>query len=230
MSLDLAVKYADVIHSVVLQASQIPRFFRILYYLRNLPCLLFFVCMRDTFTSEERKLKDPTRLYAPGRMFHIVERKFCRCGRFPPEVRTAIPVEGRFEHIVLSCNAIFDHGIIWTEREAQKALELMEQREETTTPPSHQSMERTQFLAKERSDAVEIATRLNAEQQMRLSEEESTRDIISGASSCSDSSSSSGRSDWDEMVEKLLINTDESDDLTCVQNIDISCCNNWDYS
>lgn len=44
----------------------------------SLPCLLFFVCMRDTFTSEERKLKDPTRLYVPGRMFHIVERKFCR--------------------------------------------------------------------------------------------------------------------------------------------------------
>lgn len=47
-----------------------------------------------------------------------------RCGRFPPEVRTAIPVEGRFEHIVLSCNTTSDHGIIWIEREAQKALEV----------------------------------------------------------------------------------------------------------
>lgn len=54
----------------------------------------------------------------------VVVHYLCRCGRFPPEVRTAIPVEGRFEHIVLSCNAIFDHGIIWTEREAQKALEV----------------------------------------------------------------------------------------------------------
>ena len=34
--------------------------------------------MRDTFTSEEKKLKDPKRLYAPGRMYHIVERKPCR--------------------------------------------------------------------------------------------------------------------------------------------------------
>lgn len=100
----------------------------------------------------------------------------------------------------------------------------MEQREEATTPPSHQSMERTQLLAREHSDAVEIATRLNLEQQTRTSEEESAHNIISGTSSCSDSSSSGG-SDWDEMVEKLLINTDESDDLTCVQNIDISCCN-----
>lgn len=47
-----------------------------------------------------------------------------RCGRFPPEVRTAIPVDGRFEHIVLSCNATSDHGIIWIEREAEKALQV----------------------------------------------------------------------------------------------------------
>ena len=39
-------------------------------------------------------------------------------------MRTAIPVEGRFEHIVLSCNAISDHRIVWIEREAQKALEV----------------------------------------------------------------------------------------------------------
>lgn len=49
-----------------------------MYSLDSLPCLLCFVCMRDTFTSEEKKLKDPRRLYAPGRMFHIVDRKFCR--------------------------------------------------------------------------------------------------------------------------------------------------------
>lgn len=49
---------------------------------------------------------------------------YCRCGRFPPEVRTAIPVEERFEHIVLSCNAGSDHEIIWIVREAEKALEV----------------------------------------------------------------------------------------------------------
>jgi len=42
-------------------------------------------------------------------------------------VRTAIPVEGRFEHIVLSCNATSDHGIIWIAREATKALDVSEQ-------------------------------------------------------------------------------------------------------
>lgn len=35
-----------------------------------------------------------------------------------------MPVDGRFEHIVLSCNATSDHAIIWIEREAQKALEV----------------------------------------------------------------------------------------------------------
>lgn len=44
----------------------------------SLPCLLFLVCLRDTFIPEGRKLRDQRRLYAPGRMYHIVERKFCR--------------------------------------------------------------------------------------------------------------------------------------------------------
>lgn len=47
-----------------------------------------------------------------------------RCGRFPPIVKTAVPVDGRFEHIVLSCNATSDHAIIWIEREAERALEV----------------------------------------------------------------------------------------------------------
>lgn len=51
---------------------------RVLSLLYSLPCLLFLVCLRDTFIPEGRKLRDPRRLYAPGRMYHIVERKFCR--------------------------------------------------------------------------------------------------------------------------------------------------------
>jgi hypothetical protein len=39
-------------------------------------------------------------------------------------VRTAVPVDGRFEHIVLSCNATSDHAIIWIEKEAQRALNV----------------------------------------------------------------------------------------------------------
>ncbi|KAK9120980.1 hypothetical protein Syun_018597 [Stephania yunnanensis] len=44
-------------------------------------------------------------------------------GRCPPVVRTPVPVDGRFERIVLSCNATSDHAIIWIEREAQRALD-----------------------------------------------------------------------------------------------------------
>ncbi|GJT96091.1 valine--tRNA ligase, chloroplastic/mitochondrial 2 isoform X1 [Tanacetum coccineum] len=128
MSLNLAVKYADVIHSVVLQDDFLPRtatpledIFKSIFCL---PCLIFLVCLRDTFVPEGRKLRDPRRLYAPGRIYHIVERKFCRCGRYPPEVRTAIPVDGRFEHIVLSSHATADHAIMWIHAEAEKALNV----------------------------------------------------------------------------------------------------------
>ncbi|XP_059304790.1 uncharacterized protein LOC132056548 isoform X2 [Lycium ferocissimum] len=128
MSLNLAVRYADVINSIVLQDDFLPRtatpledIFKSLFCL---PCLLCLRCMRDTCISEEKMLKDPRRLYAPGRLYHIVERKPFRCGRFPPVVKTAVPVDGRFEHIVLSCNATSDHAIIWIEREARRALEV----------------------------------------------------------------------------------------------------------
>ncbi|MBA0835364.1 hypothetical protein Goarm_007645, partial [Gossypium armourianum] len=60
MSLNLAVRYADVINSVVLQAS---------YF--SPPSMLGL----DTCIPEEKMLKDPRRLYAPGRLYHIVERK-----------------------------------------------------------------------------------------------------------------------------------------------------------
>ncbi|XP_065618594.1 uncharacterized protein LOC112019571 isoform X2 [Quercus suber] len=128
ISLNLAVRYADVINSVVLQDDFLPRtatpledIFKSLFCL---PCLLCLRCMRDTCIPEEKMLKDPRRLYAPGRLYHIVERKPCRMGRYPPVVRTAVPVDGRFEHIVLSCNATSDHAIIWIEREAQRALDV----------------------------------------------------------------------------------------------------------
>lgn len=128
--------------------------------LDSLPCLLFVICMRDTFIPEDKKLKDPRRLYAPGRMYHIVDRKFCRCGRYPPEVRTAIPVDGRFEHIVLSCNATSDHAIIWIQREAEKALQILKENESITIPPKLQRFDRLQSIEKEHKVALERAVSL----------------------------------------------------------------------
>ncbi|XAR73549.1 Triacylglycerol lipase [Bertholletia excelsa] len=219
MSLNLAVKYADVIHSVILQDDFLPRtstpledIFKSIFCL---PCLLFAVCLRDTFIAEGRKLRDPRRLYAPGRMYHIVERKFCRCGRCPPEVRTAIPVEGRFEHIVLSCNATSDHAIIWIEREAEKALERMKENtgETVTTPPEVQKLERLQTIQKEHKDALERAVSLNIPHAVTASEEEPSKneDETLGEEGAelseevrTKTSSIGGKTNWDTIIEKLM--------------------------
>ncbi|PON55567.1 Mono-/di-acylglycerol lipase [Parasponia andersonii] len=215
MSLNLAVKYADVVVSIVLQDDFLPRtatpledIFKSIFCL---PCLLFLVCLRDTFIPEGRKLRDPRRLYAPGRMYHIVERKFCRCGRSPPEVRTAIPVDGRFEHIVLSCNATSDHGIIWIEREAQKALERMKAScsDTVTTAPKVQKLERLQSFEKEHKDALERAVSLNVPHAMTADEEPYDDQNIEASHSQNEdtpvtaSKSSQGRTNWDEVIEKL---------------------------
>lgn len=218
MSLNLAVKYADVINSVILQDDFLPRtatpledIFKSIFCL---PCLLFLVCLRDTFIPEGRKLRDQRRLYAPGRMYHIVERKFCRCGRFPPEIRTAIPVDGRFEHIVLSCHATSDHGIIWIEKEARKALELMKETggSTTTTAPTVQRIVRKHTLDKEHKDALERAVSLNVPHAVNSMEEEASRQEDETQepppSKSGDSSTktkpASARTSWDEVVEKLF--------------------------
>ncbi|XP_068659956.1 uncharacterized protein [Aristolochia californica] len=212
MSLNLAVKYADVINSIILQDDFLPRtttpledIFKSIFCL---PCLLFLICLRDTFMPEDRKLRDPRRLYAPGRMYHIVERKFCRFGRFPPEVRTAIPVDGRFEHIVLSCNATSDHGIIWIERESKKALEVMKENKTVTEPPTQQRFERKRTPEKEHKDALERAVSLNVPHAVSPTEgpTEDTDVVIE-----SDTDEvpplelkSSGSTNWDILVEKLF--------------------------
>ncbi|KAL4368314.1 hypothetical protein GQ457_05G005500 [Hibiscus cannabinus] len=218
MSLNLAVKYADVIHSIVLQDDFLPRtatpledIFKSIFCL---PCLIFLVCLRDTFIPEGRKLKDPRRLYAPGRMYHIVERKFCRCGRFPPQVRTAIPVDGRFEHIVLSCNATSDHGIIWIENEAEKALEIMrENKPETiTVAPKVQKLERSQTIEKEHKDALQKAVSLNIPHAISAADEttpnKETKTEAAGSgngdSPKPETESSTRGTNWDELVEKLF--------------------------
>lgn len=231
MSLNLAVKYADLINSIVLQDDFLPRtptpledIFKSIFCL---PCLLFAVCLRDTFIPEGRKLRDPRRLYAPGRIYHIVERKFCRCGRFPPAVRTAIPVDGRFEHIVLSCNATADHGIIWIERESEKALLKMKEisHETMTTAPKVQKLDRMQTLEKEHKDALDRAVSLNIPHAVSTSSEaESPEDEEESSSGGSQDTSktipksSTGRTDWDQVVQKLF-KKNESGELVLNKNV-----------
>ncbi|GLT35941.1 hypothetical protein SLA2020_103510 [Shorea laevis] len=225
MSLNLAVRYADVINSVVLQDDFLPRtatpledIFKSLFCL---PCLLCLRCMRDTCISEEKMLRDPRRLYAPGRLYHIVERQLFRCGRYPPVVRTAVPVDGRFEHIVLSCNATSDHAIIWIEREASKALDLMMEKDKIMEIPAKQRMERQETLAKEHSEeyqaALKRAVTLDVPHAYAPSPYGTFDEPPEGERSCESSGEPSlqpsmvttGRESWDVLIERLF-DKDES--------------------
>lgn len=160
-SLNLAVRYADIINSVVLQDDFLPRTTTALEDVFKsvlcLPCLLCLMCLKDTCILEDQMLRDPRRLYAPGRLYHIVERKPMRLGRFPPVVRTAVPVDGRFEHIVISCNAMSDHAVIWIERESQRALDVMLERDKSMDIPVSQRMERQVSVVREHDEEYKAA-------------------------------------------------------------------------
>ncbi|KAL2334725.1 hypothetical protein Fmac_015938 [Flemingia macrophylla] len=210
MSLNLAVRYADVINSVVLQDDFLPRtatpledIFKSLFCL---PCLLCLRCMRDTCVPEEKMLKDPRRLYAPGRLYHIVERKPFRMGRFPPVVRTAVPVDGRFEHIVLSCNATSDHAIIWIEKEAQRALDLMLEKDEPMGIPAKQKMERQETLTRhnvEYKAALQRAKTLDVPHAYTPPSEYGTFDEEGETRSQGESSQKSSVDEsWDSVIER----------------------------
>ncbi|MBA0829510.1 hypothetical protein Goarm_014115 [Gossypium armourianum] len=232
MSLNLAVRYADVINSVVLQASC---FFSFLFDIIDdflprtatpledifksvfcLPCLLCMRCMRDTCIPEEKMLRDPRRLYAPGRLYHIVERKPFRLGRFPPVVRTAVPVDGRFEHIVLSCNATSDHAIIWIEREARRAMDLMLEKDRIMEIPAKQRMERQETLAREHSEehkaALQRAVTLSVPHAYLPSrygtfdehEDGDNSHKSTGESSVGSSGKSKTKVSWNELIERLF--------------------------
>ncbi|XP_023006579.1 uncharacterized protein LOC111499263 [Cucurbita maxima] len=218
MSLNLAVRYADVINSVVLQDDFLPRTTTALEdvfkSLVCLPCLLCVMCLKDTCTMEEKMLKDPRRLYAPGRLYHIVERKPFRIGRFPPEVKTAVPVDKRFEHLVLSCNATSDHAIIWIERESQKALDIMMENDKALEIPVQQRMQRQASVerghgeeykaALERAAALEIPDEnipISYGTFTEMEEGENSRQSIEDASVAS---STKRRDRWDKFIKRFF--------------------------
>ncbi|XP_047336413.1 uncharacterized protein LOC124939988 [Impatiens glandulifera] len=165
ISLNLAVRYADVINSVVLQDDFLPRTTMALEDVFKsflcLPCLLCLMCLKDTCTcssfEEEKMLKDPRRLYAPGRLYHIIVRKPFGIGKIEPIVRTAVAVDGRFEHLVLSCNLTSDHAIIWIERESQRAFDVMVEKEGGMEIPAVQRMERQASIVREHGEEYQAA-------------------------------------------------------------------------
>ncbi|PUZ72051.1 hypothetical protein GQ55_2G362100 [Panicum hallii var. hallii] len=214
MSLNLAVRYADIINAVILQDDFLPRtdipledIFKSLFCL---PCLLCGRCLIDTCIPESVMLRDPRRLYAPGRLYHIVERKPFSCGRIPPVVRTAVPVDGRFEHIVLSCNATSDHAIIWIEREAQRALDLLLENEKTMEAPEVQRMgheitvtrahDEEQQAALRRAVALGVAD-VNVPSTYGTFDENHTSEADEASPPLSDSGR---RRAWDEWISRIF--------------------------
>lgn len=164
-------------------------------------------------------LKDPRRLYAPGRLYHIIVRKPFRIGKIPPIVKTAVPVDGRFEHIVLSCNLTSDHAIIWIERESQHALDLMMEKERIMEIPPQQKMERQASLAREHSKeykaALQKAIALDVPHAYSPSSYGTFHDTEEGDHSgrlhreSPLTSPKSRKETWDELVDRLF-DTDES--------------------
>ncbi|KAA8516043.1 hypothetical protein F0562_019222 [Nyssa sinensis] len=223
ISLNLAVRYADIINSVVLQDDFLPRTTMALEHVFKslfcLPCLLCLMCLKDTCTLEEKMLQDPRRLYAPGRLYHIIVRRPFRVGKIPAVVRTAVPVDGRFEHLVLSCNMTSDHSIVWIERESQRALDLMVEKDQAMEIPARQRMERQESLAREHSEeyraalqravALDVPHAFSPPSYGTFSETEEWEDSGGIRRDFSILSSKRRRDSWDEFRERLF-DTDES--------------------
>ncbi|KAF5790371.1 putative Sec1-like, domain 2, Sec1-like superfamily protein [Helianthus annuus] len=59
-------------------------------------------------------------------------------------IRRVVPLDGRFEHVVLFCTSTPDHAIIWIDREVKRALDLYSRRDEN--PTSFKSQCLTQYI------------------------------------------------------------------------------------
>ncbi|KAH7295296.1 hypothetical protein KP509_27G041700 [Ceratopteris richardii] len=82
--------------------------------------------------------------------------------RMPPFVRRAVPVKGRFEHVILSFNATKDHSLIWIEKESEKALEILrEETDDVMEIPKTQKMSRRQTMKQQHKAALEKAQTLH---------------------------------------------------------------------
>eukprot|EP00850_Spirogloea_muscicola_P004466 SM000019S05010 [mRNA] locus=s19:448466:452014:- [translate_table: standard] len=222
MSLNLCVRYADTIRSIVLQDDFLPRTSTPLQVIFGaafcLPCLLVYSCLQDTFISDKKLLRDPRRLYSPGRLYHVVNRRRLVCHPVDPIVRTAIPVDGRFEHIVCSGHACAHHSLTLMEEVAGRAVELMEEKEqvEMTKPPDLQRMDRQKSVKKTQDDehdgALDRAASMKVAGNLDRQAQSPTRDESFSESGRSEvlteldeaDSEERGKISWDDLIAKLL--------------------------
>ncbi|PWA60840.1 Lipase, class 3 [Artemisia annua] len=230
VSLNLAVRYADVINSVVLQDDFMPRTsvaLEVLFkYLCCFPCILCGTCIMETFTLQQQMLQDPRRLYAPGRLYHVIVRKPFGVGRISPVVKTAVPVDGRFEHMVISCHVLTDHSIALMEREFSNALDTLKEKDRVLDIPPQQRMERSSSIAIEHTEehraALARAVALDVPESYSPSEYGTFRNAQGGDDSekllTQTLGSSRSRESWDELAVRLF-ETDESGQMVLKTNV-----------
>ncbi|GJP29439.1 hypothetical protein CLOM_g16701 [Closterium sp. NIES-68] len=157
MSLNLALKYADVINSVVLQDDFLARTSAPVRSALAagfcLPCMLLYKYYQDSRVSTADKLKDPRRLYTPGRLFHVLYRPHM-------SVKTAVPVDHRFERLVLSPSLVLDHIIGHMEKKCALALHAMDlEQQASQAPPEQQRMQRSRTAKERRGEHLEALAR-----------------------------------------------------------------------
>ncbi|GAQ90688.1 hypothetical protein KFL_006740020 [Klebsormidium nitens] len=157
VSLDLAVKYADVVNGVVLQDDFLPRMStttiakiwpvadRTSCFCRyGITCACCFIiprCLRDSCISDSRRLKDPRRLYPAGRLYHVVVKEPWRWHP-PPKLLTGVPVKGRFERVVITTSTFVDHNLTALIDTLTEKMVVAPLSAPLTTPPTPHKMER----------------------------------------------------------------------------------------
>ncbi|GJP43911.1 hypothetical protein CLOM_g3313 [Closterium sp. NIES-68] len=202
-SLNLAIKYADIINSVVLQDDFLPRtsapIDNILALSFCLPCMLCVKCCWDTCGLYKRRVKDPRRLYAPGRLFHILYTSDFSCKEEEPQVKTAVPVEDRFEKVVLSRTAIDDHSIVVIERRSTAAVESLEVREEVAeskVAPGRQRMQRSATMKERKEEYARALERALTLHVPDAATPEEIRLLVAAAEEREDGGSGGGLLGW----------------------------------
>lgn len=105
-------------------------------------------------------------------------------------------------------------------------LQLMKEVAKATTPPPYQKMERKESLEQEHRSALERADTLNIPHVVPPSQESLDAAGTSSGTAAAESqtemtptSKSSGRTNWDELVEKLFIRSDSGRSLVLKKDI-----------
>jgi hypothetical protein len=125
MSIDLTMKYATHINSVIYQDDFLPRVstksvkhvFFVTVALNTV--VVFIYWLRQTFQSKQEV--DTERLYPPGKVYHFVYKQPGRRGKRPIRARVVPSAKGRFERLVLpSVGTVKDHSILLLAKHLKK--------------------------------------------------------------------------------------------------------------